>query len=161
MLLEVAGVHKAFGGVEALRGVSLAIPDGDFVGLIGPNGSGKTTLINCLTGFVRVDRGRIRLDEQRVDDLSAFELARRGIGRTFQICKVFRRLTVLENLEIPGLSRRGSVREEVTSRARRQLASLNLDRHASARAAELSGGQQKLVEFGMVMMLDPRVILLD
>jgi ABC-type branched-subunit amino acid transport system ATPase component len=144
-----------------LRGISLTIADGEFVGLIGPNGSGKTTLINCLTGFVPVDRGHIWLKRQRVDGLSAFELARRGIGRTFQICKVFRRLTVLENLEIPGLSRSGSVRDEVTSRARDLLVSLGLDRHASARGSELSGGQQKLLEFGMVMMLEPQVILLD
>jgi ABC-type branched-subunit amino acid transport system ATPase component len=161
VLLEVARLRKRFGGVQALNGVSFDVLQGEFLGLIGPNGSGKTTLVNCLTGFVRSDHGEIRLEGQRIDRLSASQIARLGLGRSFQVCKVFRRLTVLENLQIPGLTRPVSAHGPVTRRAREVLAALDLTRHEMDRAGELSGGQQRLVEFGMLLMLDPRLILLD
>lgn len=161
MLLEASGVKKSFGGIQALQGVSLTIRAGEFLGLIGPNGSGKTTLINCLTAFVRVDGGEIRFEGRRVDRLSPFEVAHLGIGRTFQVCKVFRRLTVLENLMIPGLTRTGNAPGDVGQRARAILDRLSLGQQAKTRAGLLSGGQQKLVEFGMILVLDPRLILLD
>jgi ABC-type branched-subunit amino acid transport system ATPase component len=161
VLLEVSRVHKRFGGVQALGSVTFGMASGEFLGLIGPNGSGKTTLVNCLTGFVRIDGGEIRLDGRRIDGSTAFQIARLGLGRSFQVCKVFRRLTLLENLQIPGLSRRGSTHPEVTRRARELLDSLGLGRHAADRVANLSGGQQRLAEFGMLLMLEPRLILLD
>jgi ABC-type branched-subunit amino acid transport system ATPase component len=161
VLLEATRLHKRFGGVQALKSVSFGITRGEFLGLIGPNGSGKTTMVNCLTGFVRIDEGEIRLEGRRIDRLSAFEIARLGLGRSFQVCKIFRRLTVLENLQIPGLSRHGSAHDQVTRRAGELLDLLGLSRHAADRAGELSGGQQRLAEFAMLLMLDPSLILLD
>jgi ABC-type branched-subunit amino acid transport system ATPase component len=161
VLLEASEIKKAFGGVQALQGVNLTIRSGEFLGLIGPNGSGKTTLINCLTAFLRADSGEIRFENRRIDHLSTYEVARQGIGRTFQICKVFRRLTVLENLMIPGLTRPGSLHADVSQEARLVLDRVGLAHHAGSRAGQLSGGQHKLVEFAMILMLNPRLILLD
>jgi ABC-type branched-subunit amino acid transport system ATPase component len=160
-LLEAFGIVKTFGGVQALRRVSLVVPTGQFLGLIGPNGSGKTTLINCLTAFTPVDAGEIRFAGDRVDRLSAFRVSRLGIGRTFQICKVFRRLTVLQNLMVAGLTRRGSTGEAVGKRANVVLRRVGLEHQASLRAGHLSGGQQKLLECATVLMLDPKLVLLD
>jgi branched-chain amino acid transport system ATP-binding protein len=97
-LLTVSGVTKRFGGVEALAGCSLSVDEGSITGLIGPNGAGKTTLFDVISGLTRADGGRIHLGADRLDGLSAHVIARRGIGRTFQIPRPLRRMTVLENM---------------------------------------------------------------
>ena len=97
-LLRTEGVSKAYGGVQALNDCSIAVERGSIAGLIGPNGSGKTTLFNMITGYGRVDSGDVHLNETKITGLAPDKVFALGIGRTFQLTRVFSRLTVLENL---------------------------------------------------------------
>ena len=174
-LLSVTRLTKRFGGVEALADCTLSVEDGSITGLIGPNGAGKTTLFNVISGLAAADSGEIRLGADRLDGLSAHAIARRGVGRTFQIPRPLGRMTVLENVLVyahdhPGeqLARvfatpgRVSAEEERRrARALEILASVELGHLAAARAETLSGGQKKLLELARVLMGDPRLILLD
>src|SRR5207245_8763965 len=108
MLLEVSGLTKRFGGVVALNDVELAIPEGQVFGLIGPNGAGKTTLINLISGHFRADGGAIRFADADVTGQRPDQLARRGIARTFQAIRLFKGLTVLENVLVGRYVRSGS-----------------------------------------------------
>jgi len=173
--LTVTGVTKRFGGVEALAGCTLAIAEGSITGLIGPNGAGKTTLFNVISGLTPADGGEIRLGADRLDGHPAHAIARRGVGRTFQIPRPLGRMTVMENVLVYANDHPGEklarvftapqrVRtEEHRARARAQaiLDSMELAHLASARAETLSGGQKKLLELARVLMSDPRIILLD
>ncbi|MBI3636668.1 MAG: ATP-binding cassette domain-containing protein, partial [Candidatus Rokubacteria bacterium] len=96
--LEIRALRKSFGGVAAVNNVSLTLAAGRIYGLIGPNGSGKTTLFNCITGVERRDAGEVRLAGKRVDGLKPYQIAQRGVGRTFQTIRIFPELTALENL---------------------------------------------------------------
>jgi branched-chain amino acid transport system ATP-binding protein len=156
-VLEVEGLRKAFGGVTAVNGVSLALEPGRIHGLIGPNGSGKTTLFNCITGVERRDEGRVRFRGERIDGLAAHRIARRGIGRTFQVTRVFPELTALENLMVVTRGDRAAAER----RAAELLGFVKLDRLRDEFAGNLSYGQQKLVEFVRMLMRDPELILLD
>jgi ABC-type branched-subunit amino acid transport system ATPase component len=156
-LLEIRGVTKRFGGVTAVNCCSLALPPGKIYGLIGPNGSGKTTLFNCITGLEPRDEGEIHYKGERIDGLKPHQVARRGIGRTFQIIRVFPELSALENLLVV-------TREPFEAghrRARALLRLVTLDRLETEYAGNLSYGQQKLLEFTRVLMADPDLILLD
>ena len=155
--LEVNEVHKHFGGIHAVNGVSLVLEPGRIYGLIGPNGSGKTTLFNCITGIERLDAGRICLDGARIDGLKPYQIARRGVGRTFQVIRVFPELTALENLLVVTTG----PHEAARARARELLDFVKLERLADEYAGNLSYGQQKLVEFVRMLMRDPSLILLD
>ena len=150
-------VRKSFGGVAAVNGVSFALERGRIHGLIGPNGSGKTTLFNCITGVERCDAGRILLDGTPVQDLKPYQIAQRGVGRTFQMIRVFPELTALENLLVVTT---GS-HEAAQARARELLQFVKLERLADEYAGNLSYGQQKLVEFVRMLMRDPTLVLLD
>ena len=150
-------VHKHFGGVRAVNGVSFALERGRIYGLIGPNGSGKTTLFNCVTGVERLDSGQVILDGARVEGLKPWQIARRGVGRTFQVIRVFPELTALENLLVVT---RGP-HEAASARARELLSFVKLEGLADEYAGNLSYGQQKLVEFVRMLMRDPSLILLD
>jgi ABC-type branched-subunit amino acid transport system ATPase component len=161
MMLTVDHVTKNFGGLQALSNVSVFFPQGEFTGLIGPNGSGKTTLLNCISGLYRPDAGSIRLGEETISHLPPHRIYRRGVGRTFQISKVFNRLTVLDNLRIPALTEGRLKRHEVYERSREILNQIKLVDHAKTNAVNLSGGQRKLLELGMIMMTDPQFLLLD
>src|SRR2546426_11905570 len=156
-VLAVQGVRKSFGGVTAVNDVSLALEPARIYGLIGPNGSGKTTLFNCVTGIERLDAGRVTFRGQRIDGLKPWQIARRGIGRTFQIIRVFPELTALENLLVVT---RGA-RAEAERRGRELLDFLRLGDLAGEYAGNLSYGQQKLVELVRMRMTDPTLILLD
>lgn len=162
-VLEVRDVSIAFQGVQALDHVSLAVYPGDRVGLIGPNGSGKTTLLNVVGNLYPPDRGEVWFCGQRIDHLPAHHLARQGIGRTFQVARLFRRLTVLENMLVPGFATRDGQagRAQLVGRARDLLAFLGLEALAHEPAGALSGGQQKLLEFARALMVRPRLLLLD
>jgi len=160
-LLTTEALSKTFGGLQALRSVDLAIAEGELIGLIGPNGSGKTTLLNIVGGYYHASGGRVLFDGKRIDGRSPSELARLGIGRSFQITKVFRRLTVLENVLVPGLTDWSAGRGATARRGREILESVNLGALADSRAGSLSGGQSKLLEFARIMMLSPRLVLLD
>jgi ABC-type branched-subunit amino acid transport system ATPase component len=156
-ILEVRDVTKRFGGVTAVNRCSLALAPGKIYGLIGPNGSGKTTLFNCITGLAPRDAGEIRFKGERIDGLKPHQVARLGIGRTFQIIRVFPELTALENLLVVT---RGPF-ETACRRAEELLRFVALDRLDHEYAGNLSYGQQKLLEFIRVLMTDPELILLD
>jgi len=146
-ILVVEGMRKSFGGVTAINGVSFALEAGRIYGLIGPNGSGKTTLFNCITGLERRDAGHVTFKGERIDHLKPYQVAHRGIGRTFQVIRVFPELTALENLLVVT---RGS-RPEAERRGRELLEFVKLERLAGEYAGNLSYGQQKLVEFVRVL----------
>lgn len=161
LMLYVEGVAKNFRGLRALTDVTVSFERGEFVGLIGPNGSGKTTLLNCITGIYTPDAGRIRFGNTVVSNLRPHLIFRLGIGRTFQISKVFNRLSVVKNLSIPALTEGRLARKAIDARAGEILETINLAHLVHTPAERLSGGQKKLLEIGMIMMTDPQFLLLD
>ena len=166
-LLEVRGVRKRFGGVTAVDDVSLAVERGTITALIGPNGSGKTTLFNLIDGTMEPDTGEIFFDGERIDSLAPYRRAHLGIGRTFQITRLFRQMTVLENVVAPlrSFSWRQLGADAVSGpeaeRAHELLEFVGMARFSEHRAGALSYGQGKLVELAQVLMLDPKLIMLD
>lgn len=163
-LLELSDISIAFGGIQALAGVSLRMDVGDILGLIGPNGSGKTTLLNVVGRVYRAQRGTMYFAGRRLDQLSMHEIAHHGIARTFQVARVFRRMTALENMLVPGYTTRARhnlTPTQLRQRARELLHFLDIASLAHEQAGNLSGGQQKLLEFARALMLEPRLILLD
>jgi len=162
MELELQDVSKRFGGICALNQVSMQLSGSQLVGLIGPNGSGKTTLVNTISGIYKPDGGQIILNGEDIGRFKANEVARRGVGRTFQITRAFRRMTVMENMLVPALAiPSGKGRQEIVDRAREILNFLTLDHLQDDYARSLSGGQQKLLELGQLLMSDPDLLLLD
>ncbi|HPE26834.1 MAG: ABC transporter ATP-binding protein [Rhodobacteraceae bacterium] len=160
--LDVKDIRKKFGSHQVLNGVSFRIEGPELVGLIGPNGAGKTTLTNVLDGAIKPDGGTIRLNGKRIDPLHPYEIARSGLGRTFQVTRAFRRMTVLENLYVPALAMEAGVnRKEMEEKAHEILAFLTIDHLRNEFGRALSGGQQKLLELGRLLMLDPDVYILD
>ncbi len=160
--LDVRDVYKSFGGMQALNGVSFKVQSNQIIGLIGPNGAGKTTLTNVLGGIHKPSRGQAWLDSERIDGLPPYEIARRGLGRTFQVTRAFRRMTVLENMLVPALALHPTMQKRhFHQRAMEILDFLTLAHLANEYARSLSGGQQKLLELGRVLMLDPQLIVLD
>lgn len=159
--LEISGLTKRFGGIVALNAIDMNVDAGEMIGLIGPNGSGKTTLLNIVSGYHDADAGQIRHDGRAMRGQAPHKLARAGIGRSFQVTKVFRRLSVLENMLVAGLSDWRATVRAAEARARAVLDDLKLGRLADAPASTLSGGQAKLLEFARIMMLDPSLVLLD
>ena len=119
LMLQIEGIVKNFGGLQALADVTVSFGRGEFVGLIGPNGSGKTTLLNCITGIYRPDAGTIRFGNAEMSGLRPHKIFQLGIGRTFQISKVFNRLSVRQNLSIPALTERRLDREAIDARTRK------------------------------------------
>jgi branched-chain amino acid transport system ATP-binding protein len=165
-LLETRGLSKRFGGVVAVDQLSLAVERGEIRGLIGPNGSGKTTTVNLLSGLYRIDAGEIRLAGQRIDGLRPHEIAARGVGRTFQVPKLFGNMTVLENVLVPALAAldRGDRQPlpQIRERAGRLLEFVMLERLRDALAKELSGGQAMLAQIARAFMIRPlRLLLMD
>lgn len=174
-LLRVAAVSKAFGGLRALEGVTLAVPPERVVGLIGPNGSGKSTLFDIISGFQRADAGEIVYCGKRIERLPPERIARRGLMRTFQMSEGGLRLTTIENLmaAVPGQDEQrllGALARlpATLGRERRQLAHareviglLGLRAVADEYLGNLSGGQRKLVDLGRIFMARPRLALLD
>lgn len=158
-ILIIKELEKSFGGVKALNGASFDVLDGEILGLIGPNGAGKTTLVNVVTGLLGLDKGSIVYGESKIENWPSYKVAREGIlGRTFQITGGFRELTVRENLLVPTLVRSMGNRER---KAKEIMDFLTIDHLSNEKAKNLSGGQQKLLELGRVLMLDPEVIFLD
>ena len=166
-LLEVKGLVKHFGGVKAVDGASFTVPQGSITALIGPNGSGKTTAFNLIDGTMPATAGEVWFDGQRMDGLPAYRRAHLGLGRTFQITRLFRAMTVLENVVAPQRSfswaqlNAGALRGDEADRAEELLRFVGMERFRDQQAGALSYGQQKLVELAQVLMLDPKLILLD
>jgi branched-chain amino acid transport system ATP-binding protein len=160
--LDVRNVYKSFGGIQALNGVSFSVRDNELIGLIGPNGAGKTTLTNVLDGVYKPTGGEVWLNGRRVDGLPPYEVARRGLGRTFQVTRAFRRMTVLENMLVPAMALHPTARQrDFHAKAMEVLEFLTIEHLAGEYARSLSGGQQKLLELGRLLMLDPDIIILD
>jgi ABC-type branched-subunit amino acid transport system ATPase component/ABC-type branched-subunit amino acid transport system permease subunit len=166
-LLELKGVSKRFGGLVAVDGVDLTVRKGTITALIGPNGSGKTTLFNLVTGGMQADAGEIWFEGKRIDKLPPWKRGHLGLGRTFQVTRLFKEMTVLQNVVAPvpdGHWRTmfaDAVSGDEADRARELLDVVGLGRFAGQRAGDLSYGQQKLVELAQVLMLEPKLILLD
>jgi branched-chain amino acid transport system permease protein len=166
-LLEVKGLEKHFGGVRAVDGCSFAVPEGSITALIGPNGSGKTTVFNLIDGTMTPGAGEVWFDGQRIDRRPPWGRAHLGLGRTFQITRLFPEMTVLENLVAPlrSFSLRqltaGAVSGSEAKRAEELLDFVGMRRYVEQPAWALSYGQQKLVELAQVLMLDPKLIMLD
>ena len=167
VLLDVRSVAKSFGGLAAVHRANLSVAGGSITGLIGPNGSGKTTLFNLITGVMAPDSGEIWFDGQRIDRLSAWDRGHLGLGRTFQVTRLFNSMTVLENVVAPlpdGRWRtllRDAVSGDESDRARHLLGYVGLASFADQAVGTLSFGQRKLVELAQVLMMEPRLILLD
>jgi len=159
-LLMTRGLYKHFGGVTAVNDVSFAVEEGEILGLIGPNGSGKTTVLNMLSGFLQPDAGEVVFAEENVTRLTTVELARRGLLRMFQMTRVFGRITTLDNMLVAGMAM-GLTEKETNQRAQVLLEELTLAHVQYLDAGQLSGGQRKLLEFGMCFIKPPRIALLD
>jgi branched-chain amino acid transport system ATP-binding protein len=158
--LAVADVRKAFGGLHAVDGVSFAIDAGELVGLIGPNGSGKTTLLNILSGHLPPDSGTVLLDGAPIERLRPEQIAQAGLLRMFQLTRVFRRMSAIDNLLTAGRAL-GLTGAQAEARAGQLVAELGLGPVRDLDAGQLSGGQQKLLEFGCCFMRPPKIALLD
>ncbi|MCL2581769.1 MAG: ABC transporter ATP-binding protein [Streptosporangiales bacterium] len=156
-LLRTDGIRKAYGGVQALDGATLEVAEGKITGLIGPNGSGKTTLFNVITGYEKADAGDIVFRGKTITNQRPDKVFSAGIGRTFQLSRIFPRLSVEENMLVAAQHKRGKHR----ARARELLEFVGLERHAELPAGSLSYGQRKLLELAYVLIADPAVILLD
>jgi ABC-type branched-subunit amino acid transport system ATPase component len=168
-LLRVDNVSRSFGGVQALRDCSLDVEKGSITGLIGPNGSGKTTLFNVITGYVKPDAGTVTFDGKSITNARPNTVFELGIGRTFQLTRIFGRITVLENMLVAtqrddswlrGLTRSMSSKSEVAN-AMEWLSFVGIAQLAELPAGALSFGQRKLLELAYVLVADPDVILLD
>ncbi|NYT79161.1 ABC transporter ATP-binding protein [Alcaligenaceae bacterium] len=159
-MLQLLDIKKSFRGVQALKGVSLSVRDRSIVGIIGMNGSGKTTLLNCVNGLYTTDSGEIVFDGKSLIGLTPNRVAAMGIGRTFQVPKVFSKLTLLDNLEIPQIPLNVPP-VEAHRRSSEWLKKVALHTLAHNYAEELSGGQQKLLELARIMVARPKLILLD
>jgi ABC-type branched-subunit amino acid transport system ATPase component len=173
-LLRTEGISKAFGGVQALSDCSIEVEAGSIAGLIGPNGSGKTTLFNMITGYGRVDSGDVYLNDTKITSQAPDKVFALGIGRTFQLTRVFSRLTVMENMIVAAhhkeragqtgrlhnpFARAGGA--ATRKRAMELLEFTGIAKLAGDRAETLSYGQRKLLELSYVLIAEPEIILLD
>ena len=175
MILEVQGLTRHFGGIKALDGVDFRLGRGELAGIIGPNGSGKTTLFNVITGIYRPDRGAVSLEEGEITGLPPHEIARRGIARTFQNIRLFRELTVVDNVRIAhhphvrygpvaALLRTGAFyREERRTREQVEefLSIFSLQDRRKELAKNLPYGDQRKLEIARALASRPKVLLLD
>ncbi len=174
-LLAAGGLIKSFGGLVAVDEVSIEVAKGSITGLIGPNGAGKTTLFNLLSNVIHPDKGRVLLDGEPIHQLQSYQIAQRGMIRTFQVARVLSRLSVLENMLLATQHQTGEnfwltwfKQTQIAAEERQQrdramtiLESIGLAHMAHEYAGALSGGQRKLLEMGRALMSQPQLILLD
>ena len=169
VVLEARDLHKHFGGVLAVNGVSFQVEESEILGVIGPNGSGKSTLFNCLLGQVAPSAGQVLLDGRDVTGMTPVALSRLGVSRTFQLLQVFPQLSARENLILAGQEHVGGRLSRLFGRpdaglsaaADRMLEVFRLEHVAALPAGGLSYGQQKLLDAAMAFMAGPRLVLLD
>ena len=166
--IEVENVSKAFGGVQANRDISLSVPEGRITGLIGPNGSGKTTLFNSVVGYHPIDSGSIRFEGREISRLRVPRIARLGLLRTFQQTRIYSKMNCVENMLISVPHRSGGwstmfseFPPELTEKAEHLLEFVGLYSKRRLISGDLSFGQQKLLEFAMALMNEPKTLLLD
>ena len=169
-LLEVANISKNFGRLAAVHDVSMSVESGDIRAIIGPNGAGKTTFFNLISGVTRPDEGSVRLDGRVITKLPAHRRIGLGMSRTFQVPHIFNGLTVAENLRLgveaslglshsPWLSR--ATRRKIEERLHEVLVRLDLDGRANSLAGELAAGDQRVVEIGLALTMNAKLLLLD
>jgi branched-chain amino acid transport system ATP-binding protein len=158
--LSIQGLSKYFFGLHALDGVSFSLARGEILGLIGPNGSGKTTLINVVTGLLPATRGRVFVDGLEITGRRPYQIAHAGLARTFQTIRLFRELTVQENVEVAAVSM-GLSRREAQKRAIGILEEIGISRWAEMRAGELPYGLERRVEVARALATQPRFLFLD
>lgn len=159
-LLEIYDVYKRFGGIPALDGVSLSVEEGKIHGVIGPNGAGKTTMFNVINGVYTPEKGTILFKGREIAGLKPNKIANMGIGRTFQVPRVFNEMTLMDNMMVPIIPRRIS-KKEGERKALELLEMADLTHLRDQLGVEISGGQKKLLEFMRTMMADPEVVLMD
>jgi neutral amino acid transport system ATP-binding protein len=157
VLLRTEGVHKSYGGVRALDTCTIEVNEGTVTGLIGPNGSGKTTLFNVITGYAKADAGEVYLADRRITNIAPDKVFALGIGRTFQLTRIFPSLTVMENMLVASQHHRAGARK----RAIEQLEFVGIEGYHASLAGTLSYGQRKLLELAYILVADPAIILLD
>ena len=166
-LLEVKGLERRFGGVRAVDGANFVVPEGSITALIGPNGSGKTTVFNLIDGTMRPNAGEVWFEGRRIDGMKPWARAHLGLGRTFQITRLFKQMTVLENVVAPLPSfRLGQLAADAVSgpeaeRGEELLDYVGMRKYRDQPCSDLSYGQMKLVELAQILMLDPKLIMLD
>jgi ABC-type branched-subunit amino acid transport system ATPase component len=174
-ILEVSGVSLAFGGTLAVNDVSVAVSAGEIVAIVGPNGAGKSSLVEIISGAMRPASGQVVFDGVDVTHKPAYQVARLGLTRTYQLPTEFRQMTVLENLLVGAPGQRGSklrfalagrrrwAQEEAALRARARalLADFGLAAWEDAYAGSLSGGQRRILEIARALMTDPKLLVLD
>jgi ABC-type branched-subunit amino acid transport system ATPase component len=166
-ILQVTDIKKSYGGIRALAGCTMTFEEGAINGLIGPNGSGKTTLFNVISGYETPDEGQVTLRGKDITKAKPDRVFKQGLGRTFQITRIFPRLTVIENVHVAA-QRQGFVSQlrswnstAERERAMEVLDFVGLTPLAEEPAGGLSYGQQKLLEFAFIMVARPSVMLLD
>ena len=174
-LIEVNNLKKSFGGLQAVDVKSLTINDSELTSIIGPNGAGKTTFFDLISGFQSADSGKIVYKDKNISKLQPYQIARLGMIRTFQLTKVFDRMTVLENLLFSASSVKNdslfrsllssneqkNYEKDLNEEANRVMTELNISHMAESYARELSGGQKKLLELARSIIHKPEVLLLD
>ena len=167
--LSVQNLNKSFGGVAATQNVSMDFPQGSLSAIIGPNGAGKTTFFNLISGAIKPDSGKVLLDGDDITQMSSAEIVSKGIGRAFQVAKLFRTLTVEESLRAALLSPAGKSAQiarrfplpETRERAEETMELLGLTSKAKTISGNLSHGDQKLMDIALALAMRPKVLLLD
>ena len=173
-VLEVANLHKSFGGIKAVDGCDFSVERGKIVALIGPNGAGKTTVFNLITNFLNPDNGKIILEGEDITNLQPYKIAQSGISRTFQLIRLFPKMTVMENMLVAmkhkheGLfdaliqsKKTKEFEKNNEKKAMELLEFVNLHAKANELAGNLSYGQQKLLEIARALAQEPEIIMLD
>ena len=174
-MLKVHNLRKRFGGVKAVDIADISFEQNQLTSIIGPNGAGKTTFFDLISGFTEGDEGKVFLNEKNITNSQPFSIARQGMVRTFQLTKVFDRMTVIENMMFSGsntkndslfrslmkLSTQKNNENLIREKAFEIMKDLNIDHMADSYARELSGGQKKLLELGRSIINDPKILLLD
>ncbi|MBI4082543.1 MAG: ABC transporter ATP-binding protein [Candidatus Lambdaproteobacteria bacterium] len=162
-MLQLDHLYKRFGGLEAIGDLSLAVPEGQLLGIIGPNGAGKTTMLNLVTGYLRPSKGQILFDGRRVAGLPPYRIAALGVSRTFQIVQPFHEMTVAENVLVGSLFLSGRRRSiaEMRRLAEGPLETVGLQHRAADPAGALTFGDKKKLELARALASRPRLLLLD
>ncbi len=164
-ILEIRGISKAFGGLQAVSNFDLQVRPKDLIGIIGPNGAGKTTVFNLITGFIRPDSGEVRFKGENIAHLKPFQIVNRGVCRTFQLVDLFKEMTALENVMIPCFSHRASQQrakgEKTWKVAMQFLKEVGLGSRFNERAKNLAFGELRLLDIARAMATQPDILLLD
>lgn len=174
-LLDISGLDKSYGGIKALHEISFGIKENSIVSIIGPNGAGKTTFINVATGMDAPDKGRVLFQGEDISDLPAYEIAYRGLGRTFQLEELFQGMTVIENVMVGRhtKSRSGLLKvgfnlpsakreeEQIREKAFETLKMVGLENRALQLVSTLPLGERKLLGVARTLSMDPGLIMLD